>query len=126
MSRVTDLERENAILYERIAELEAIESTNLAELVPEAEGEIIELAENLIGRSVNVSEAYYLGKLLGAFKTPQIKRALISKRFARDPLRAAYAATVNGAFGKSVVKPESRYIEPKYKLVGLDHDPWSD
>jgi hypothetical protein len=126
LSRITDLEEENALLYERIAELESVTSSDLVDLISPAEAEIVELAENTIGRTLNLIEAFYLGRLLGAFKTPQVKRALISKKWDKDPLRSAYVATIRGAFGKATPQPESRHVEPKYKKVGLNYDPWAE
>lgn len=121
---IEDLQEEVRELRTRLTELQDPITSGIAELTTEAEAQVIESAENILARGLNVREAFFMGKLLGTFKTTQVSRALLQKRHTRDPIRSAYAMLVNGAFGKPSVKPVDKSSEQTHWAVPENYDPW--
>lgn len=123
---MADPQREIERLERRIAELEHPDTSGLTEIVSPTEAELVELAENFLGRGLDPIQAYHLGRMIGAFGPQRAKQALLASRFKQDPIRYAYALVVNrGKYGKPMPQKGAEVTEVKYWCPPEDYDPWA-
>lgn len=101
-------------LRERLAVAELGDHSTFTELLPEAEAEVVVFVEDLLIRSVNPREAYYLGQMIQGFGPKRCMAALRKKIKAKEPIRAAYAMLQAGAAGKPAAQKQAQVIETQY------------
>lgn len=85
----------------------ADDDSGLADEIPLEEGSAARLAEAIIGRALDVTEAYRLGQMIQGYGPDRVKAALNMKRRSKQPLRAAYAFLLNGARGPAAPQKEA-------------------
>ena len=103
---------------QRAIEAEVGDSSGLADILPEAEAELVELTEGFLLRALTAKEAYFLGQMVQGFGPPRCIVALRKKTSSKDPIRAAYAMLQAGAMGQPAPKKDT-YI-PTVRYMSLD------
>ena len=92
-------------------------SQNSAELVSnisEPEAEIIERVEQMYGDYITITQAYYIGKLIGMYGPKRVMLAISANKERRDPIRYIYHMMITNQLGKPIkreMKPETKYID---------------
>jgi len=101
----------------------ADDESTLADDIPLEEAAVVRLAESLLGRKLDLNEAYRLGQLIQGYGPNRVKGALEIKRKSKQPLRAAYAFLANGARGPAAAqKPAPRPVV--YFTPSEDYSPY--
>lgn len=122
---IAELEGQVAELERRVAELEHPETSGLTEVVSEAEAEVIEMAEGILGRGLTPIEAYLMGKMLQGYKLQRVKDLLVMARFKKDPIRYAYALYLRNIKGKPASPRDDAVQEVTYWMMPEGYDPWA-
>lgn len=97
-------------------------SRHLAQFVDEYELGIIEQIEDIYGDEMTVTQAWYIGKLIGMFGPNRVKKALKEHSNKNDPVRYAYSMLVRNQLGKGRQHDETKEID--YKVIGEDDKIW--